>query len=98
MFMTFNDNSTARRRYYQALDALLDIELSEDLDVSDYIPNLTKMFGKDIMEQALGTIDGSVRFFGLTESDLNLKNLDKHQKLIESYNKLQKAKRKFHHS
>ena len=95
MFMTFNDNSTSRRRYYQALDALLDIVLSEDLEIEDYLPNLTRMFGNDIIENALGTIEGKVRFFGLTKTDMNLTGLDKHQKLIESYQKLQKAKREF---
>lgn len=95
MFMTFNDNSTSRRRYYQALDALLDIALSEDLEFDDYIPNLTRMFGNEIMENAIGTIEGKVRFFGLTKTDMNLSGLDKHQKLIESYQKLQKAKREF---
>lgn len=95
MFMTFNDNSTSRRRYYQALDALLDIALSEDLEFDDYIPNLTRMFGNEIMENAIGTIEGKVRFFGLTKTDMNLSGLDKHQKLIESYQKLQTAKRNF---
>jgi len=95
MFMTFNDNSTSRRRYYQALDALLDIVLSEDLEIEDYLPNLTRMFGNDIIENALGTIEGKVRFFGLTKTDMNLTGLDKHQKLIESYQKLQTAKRKY---
>lgn len=95
MFMTFNDNSTSRRRYYQALDALLDIILSEDLEIEDYVPNLTRMFGSDIMANALGTIEGNIRFFGLTKTDMNLTGLDKHQKLIQSYQKLQNAKRAF---
>lgn len=95
MFMTFNDNSTSRRRYYQALDALLDVVLSEDLEIEDYVPNLTRMFGSDIMANALGTIEGNIRFFGLTKTDMNLAGLDKHQKLIQSYQKLQTAKRAF---
>lgn len=95
MFMTFNDNLTTRRRYYQALDALLDITLSEDLEIDDYIPNLSRMFGSEILSSALGTINGDIRFFGLTETDMNLSGLDKHLKLINSYQKLQKAKRTF---
>ncbi len=95
MFMTFNDNSVTRRRYYQALDALLDIELSDDLEFDDYLPNLTRMFGSELISNALDTIKGNVRFYGLTKTDMNLSGLDKHKKLIESYQKLQNAKRSF---
>ena len=94
MFLTFNDNSNARKKYYQALNAVLDIELNE-LDVLDYIPNLTRMFGNEILNSAIGTITGEVRFMGLTPTNMKLEGLDKHLKLIESYQKLQAAKRKF---
>ena len=93
MFMTFNDNSPERRRYYQALNAFLDITLSDDLEIEDYVPNLTRMFGADIVKNALGTISGDVRFFGVTPTNNKLEGLDKHLRLIESYKKLQKAKR-----
>lgn len=95
IFMTFNDNSAERRRYYQALNAFLDITLSDDLEIDDYIPNLTRMFGADIVKNALGTISGEVRFFGLTQTNSNLEGLDKHLRLIESYKKLQKAKKNY---
>jgi ribosomal protein S12 methylthiotransferase accessory factor len=93
MFMTFNDNSTERRRYYQALNAVLDITLSEDLELKDYIPNFTRMFGKDIVQNAIGTVSGEVRFLGLTKTNSKLEGLDKHIRLIESYRKLQVAKK-----
>jgi ribosomal protein S12 methylthiotransferase accessory factor len=95
MFMTFNDNSAARRSYYQALNTTLDITLNEDLDLRDYLPNMTRMFGAEILNNAIGTITGEVRFFGLTKTNTKLEGLDKHLKLIESYQKLQVAKRKF---
>ena len=95
MFMTFNDNSTIRRRFYQALNTVLDITLNEDLDLQDYLPNLTKMFGQEILEAAMGSVKGNVRFYGLTKTNINLEGLDKHQKLIESYKKLQVVKRKY---
>lgn len=94
MFLTFNDNSTARKMYYQALNAVLDIELNE-LDVADYTPNMTRMFGAEVMKNAIGTVTGEVRFFGLTPTNSKLDGLDKQLKLIESYQKLQTAKRKF---
>lgn len=98
MFMTFNDNTSMRKSYYQALNAVLEITLSNEHNIDDYIPNLTRMFGKDIISNAVGTVSGNVRFFGLTQTNLNLEGLDKHIKLIESYQKLQAAKRKFHHT
>ena len=61
----------------------------------DYIPNLTRMFGNEILNSAIGTITGEVRFMGLTPTNMKLEGLDKHLKLIESYQKLQAAKRKF---
>lgn len=96
MFMTFNDNSSTRKSYYQALNAILDITLSNEHNIDDYMTNLTRMFGKDTITTAVGTVTGDVRFFGLTQTNLNLTGLDKHIKLIESYQKLQAAKRKFH--
>lgn len=94
MFLTFNDNSTARKKYYQALNAILDIELNE-LDVQDYVPNMTRMFGAETLNNAIGTVTGEVKFMGLTPTNTKLEGLDKHLKLIESYQKLQAAKRKF---
>lgn len=94
MFLTFNDNSTARKMYYQALNTALDITLNEELDLADYVPNMTRMFGAETLNNALGTISGEVRFFGLTKTNMKLEGLDKHLRLIESYQKLQVAKRK----
>ncbi len=94
MFMTFNDNSTERRRYYQALNTVLDITLSDEFKIEDYVPNLTRMFGEQIVKNAVGTVTGEVRFFGLTKTNSNLEGLDKHLRLIESYKKLQVAKAK----
>ena len=94
MFLTFNDNSTERKKYYQALNAVLDIELNE-YDVQDYVPNMTRMFGAETLNNAIGTVTGEVRFMGLTPTNSKLEGLDKHLKLIESYQKLQTAKRKF---
>ena len=95
MFMTFNDNSNARRCYYQALNTVLDITLNEDLDLADYIPNMTRMFGTEVLNYAIGTITGEVRFMGLTKTNMKLEGLNKHLKLIDSYQKLQVAKKKF---
>ncbi len=96
MFLTFNDNSTARKMYYMALNTVLDITISEELELDDYIPNLTRMFGAETLKNAIGTITGEIRFFGLTKTNMQLEGLDKHLRLIDSYQKLQAAKRNFH--
>ncbi len=96
MFMSFNDNSPERRKFYQALNALLDIELDEEFEFNDFLPNLTRMFGEEIVKNALGSITGEVRFYGLQPTNSKLEGLDKHIRLINSYKKLQTAKRKYH--
>jgi ribosomal protein S12 methylthiotransferase accessory factor len=37
-------------------------------------------------------VDGSVRFYGLSPTSMALEGLDRHQRLIDSYRKLHKAR------
>lgn len=92
MFLTYNDNTLERRKYYQLLNLMLDIQLEDDLDFQNYQENLEKMYGKDLVNIAHDSSIGKLKFYGLTETNLNLKNLDKHQRLINSYRKLQFAR------
>jgi ribosomal protein S12 methylthiotransferase accessory factor len=46
------------------------------------------MFGNARMDAAMGSADGSVRFFGLTPTSMKLEGLDRHHRLIDSYKKL----------
>lgn len=87
-FLTFNDNTTARKLFYQALNAVLAITLNDDLELQDYQSNLTRMFGAEIMKQVVGSVSGEIKFSGLTPTSMALEGLDKHQRLIESYFKL----------
>ena len=93
MFFAFNDNLPERKKFYQVLNAVLDITLNDELELDDYTPSLKRMFGEEILNIAIGSVTGEVRFYGLTETDSKFKGLEKHQKLIESYQKLQTAKR-----
>ncbi|MBT6031302.1 MAG: OsmC domain/YcaO domain-containing protein, partial [Kordiimonadaceae bacterium] len=91
-FINFNDNTVARGLFYQALNAVLDITLGEELNIEDYLPNMTRMYGEDIMQNAVGSVTGEVKFHGLTKTSLKLEGLDKHQRLIQSYKKIHKAR------
>lgn len=91
-FLNFNDNTVERVLFYRALGAVLDITIDDELDIDDYVPNLTRMYGVQVMENVVGSVTGDVRFSGLTKTSMKLEGLDKHLKLIESYKKLHKAR------
>jgi ribosomal protein S12 methylthiotransferase accessory factor len=93
-FLQYNDNTADRKLFYQALDAVLAIHLDDALEISDYASNLRRMFGEERMDAVLGSIDGSVRFSGLTPTSLKLEGLDRHQRLLDSYAKLHAARGK----
>lgn len=94
-FAAFNDTSFERRRYFQLLNVLIDIEIEPELNFEEYRANLSRMYGEELLELCAKTISGEVRFHGLTETNMQFQNLEKHQKLIESYQKLQKKRAEF---
>ena len=93
-FLQYNDNTVERRLFYQALNAVLEIELDDDLELDDYIVNFRRMFGNERMDAVIGSVDGSVRLYGLTPTSINLEGLDRHQRLLDSYRKLHVARAK----
>lgn len=95
LFNTFNENTTERKRYYQLISAILDIELSDQLEIKDYQNSFELIYGKNLVSTGMKSISGEIKFFGLSKTDINLSGLEKHIKLIESYEKLQMAKRHF---
>ncbi|RMQ50277.1 hypothetical protein ALQ04_04012 [Pseudomonas cichorii] len=94
-FLQFNDNTVERGLFYQALNVVLEVELDEELALEDYEFNLRRMFGNERMDAVLGSMDGSVRFYGLTPTSMKLEGLDRHQRLIDSYRKLHAARARF---
>jgi len=93
-FLQYNDNTVERGLFYQALNVVLEVLLDDDLELDDYEVNFRRMFGDARMDAVLGSVDGSVRFFGLTPTSIKLEGLDRHQRLIDSYNKLHAARGK----
>ena len=91
-FLQYNDNTVERKLFYQALDAALEVHLDDELEMADYEVSFRRMYGNVRMDAVLGSIDGSVRFFGLTPTSMKLEGLDRHHRLIDSYRKLHKAR------
>ncbi|QEI04722.1 OsmC domain/YcaO domain-containing protein [Pigmentiphaga aceris] len=93
-FLQYNDNTVERGLFYQAMSAALEVLLDDELEMDDYVTNFRRMFGNPRMDAVLGSLDGSVRFFGLTPTSMKLEGLDRHARLIDSYKKLHVARAK----
>jgi ribosomal protein S12 methylthiotransferase accessory factor len=91
-FLQYNDNTVERGLFYQAVNVVLEMQLDDDLELSDYEFNFRRMFGNERMDAAIGSVDGSVRFYGLTPTSMKLEGLDRHLRLIDSYKKLHMAR------
>ena len=91
-FLQYNENTVERGLFYQALNVVLEVMLDDELDLDDYEANFRRMFGNPRMDAVIGSVDGSVRFFGLTPTSMKLEGLDRHQRLIDSYRKLHTAR------
>ena len=93
-FLQYNDNTLERKLFYQALNVVLEVALDEEMELDDYVANFRRMYGDERMDAALGSVDGSVRFHGLTPTSMGLEGLDRHHRLIDSYRKLHAARAK----
>ena len=91
-FLQYNDNTVERGLFYQAVHTVLEIVLDEALELEQFIENLRRMFGEDVMVNVVGSVTGEIKFFGLTKTSMKLEGLDKHQRLIDSYIKLHRAR------
>ncbi len=91
-YLQYNENTVDRGLFYQALNVVLEVMLDDDMELADYVVNFRRMFGDPRMDAVLGSVDGSVRFFGLTPTSMKLEGLDRHQRLIDSYRKLHRAR------
>jgi ribosomal protein S12 methylthiotransferase accessory factor len=91
-FLQYNENTVERGLFYQALNVVLEVLLDDGLKLADYEVNFRRMYGNPRMDAVMGTVDGSVRFFGLTPTSMKLEGLDRHRRLIDSYKKLHMAR------
>jgi ribosomal protein S12 methylthiotransferase accessory factor len=91
-FLQYNDNTVERKLFYQALNVALEVALDSELEMANYEHNFRRMFGSARMDAVLGSVEGSVRFFGLTPTSIKLEGLDRHHRLIDSLKKLHVAR------
>jgi ribosomal protein S12 methylthiotransferase accessory factor len=91
-FLQYNDNTVERKLFYQAMNVVLEVQLDSELALEDYVHNFRRMFGNERMEAVIGSVEGTLRFFGLTPTSMKLEGLDRHHRLIDSYKKLHAAR------
>ncbi|ELR64779.1 hypothetical protein C942_02185 [Photobacterium marinum] len=84
--------SPERTHFFHCLIASLAFALDEERDPAQCKAEFERLYGKDTVTAAWGSIEGTVRFYGLTGGDLSMAQFPAHQQLLASYQKLQKAK------
>jgi len=92
-FLQFNDNTVQRGLFYQAINAVLEVTLDDDLELEHFLESFNRMFGVELMENVIGSVTGKVRFYGLTKTSMALEGIEPHLRLIESYKKLHQARK-----
>src|SRR5690606_36952218 len=80
-FLQYNDNTVERGLFHQAMQAVLEVVLDGELELEDFEPNFRRMFGDERMDAVIGSVQGSVRFHGLTPTSMNLEGLERHQRM-----------------
>ena len=94
-FLQYNDNTLDRGLFYQAMSAVLEVTLDEELELDDFEPNFRRMFGNERMDAVTASVTGAVRFHGLTPTSMQLEGLDKHLRMIDSLKKLHVARARY---
>ncbi len=84
-----------RIRHYRCLQALLEIKLDDERDYHHYDKSLSLMYGEDNVRTGIDIIEARNKFHGLHSPGLSLEGFNTHQKLLEGYAKLHKAKQRY---
>lgn len=91
-YLQFNENTVQRNLFYQAVSAVLEVILDEELELDHFIESFKRMFGVEVMEHVIGAVSAKERFYGLTKTSMALEGIEPHLRLIESYKKLHQAR------
>ena len=95
--MEFNGSifSPERANYYRCLQTLLLLAMEDERDPLQYHHAFTRMYGAETLEAASAAISGEAPFYGLQAVDEDLNAFPAHQALLQAYEKLQAAKRRY---
>ncbi|MDX1304332.1 30S ribosomal protein S12 methylthiotransferase accessory factor YcaO [Photobacterium sp.] len=85
--------SPARTQFFLCVIASLKLALDEDRAPAHAKAEFERQYGTETVAAVWGSIEGTVRFYGLTAGDLTMSQFPAHQKLLASYHKLQSAKK-----
>lgn len=85
-----------RNHYYRCLIQSLTLFIDTSRDPEQYRTIFNLMYGQATVEQCWGAINGQSPFMGLNPGDESMQPFVAHQKLIQAYEKLQRAKRAFY--
>lgn len=95
--MEFNGSlfTPERANYYRCLQTLLLLAMEEERDPKQYQHAFNHMYGSDAVAAASAALRGEAPFYGLQPVDADLKAFPAHQALLQAYEKLQAAKRRY---
>jgi ribosomal protein S12 methylthiotransferase accessory factor len=48
------------------MNVVLEVLLDDEMELEDYETNFRRMFGNERMDAVIGSVEGTVRFYGLT--------------------------------
>ncbi len=86
------DLDDGEKRFHRCLDALLEIQDDNMKDYEEYASSLALMYTQEVVDLCVNIIQQKEVFYGLTSSGLGLEGFKNHQKLLDAYAKLHKAK------
>lgn len=81
-----------RTNEYRCMHALLGIKHDENRQFEDYRDSLSLMYGRDTVNTGIEIVEGREVFHGMHSPGLSLKGFELHNKLLDGYRKLHRAK------
>ena len=84
--------TVCRLHLYHCIKALLDIELDDNRQYSEFEQGLAKLYGQEYLTISRKIVDGEEIFHGLHSPGLSLQGFETHAQLLNTYNRLQQAK------
>lgn len=80
-------------RYYRCIKTVLEIKWDEQRHLADYKQGLVMLYGRQLVDDAIAISEGRLVFHQLHCPGISLRGFNLHNKLLDAYDKLQKAKK-----